>query len=117
MDSDSRIALRFGGVQDAGARTALLIEDGAAASPPLGTPVAHFALSATAHIIGCACCLPRGPVSMALGRLFLARARGETPLFDTVVAVMRGPAGEAAVRAAVRDDLVTRARFRLVDQI
>jgi hypothetical protein len=31
-----------------------------------------------------------------------------------VVAVARTPAGEAAVRAALEDDLVTRARFRLI---
>ncbi len=70
-------------------------------------------MPATAHPLGCACCLPRGPVAVALGRLFLARARGEAPLFDTVIAVTRGAAGAAAVRAALTDDVVTRARFRL----
>ena len=50
---------------------------------------------------GCTCCVPRGPVAEALGRLFLARARGEVAFFRSVVAVMATPAGEAAVRAAL----------------
>ncbi len=107
MDRDSRVEVRFAGAAQAGA--AALIEG---AGPTAG-PVAHFALTATLHVPGCACCLPRGPVAVALGRLFLARARGDAPLFDTVVAVTRTPAGEAAVRAALEDDVVTRARFRL----
>ncbi len=108
MDQESRIAVRIARAAEGG--TAALIEgDG-----PTGGSVAHFVLPTTAHGLGCACCLPRGPAAIALGRLFLARARGEAPLFDTVVAVTRTPAGEAAVRAALADDLVTRARFRLV---
>jgi hypothetical protein len=107
MDQDSRISVRFAPAAADGA--AALIEGGG----PTAGPVAHFTLPAAMHVPGCACCLPRGPVAVALGRLFLARARGEAPLFDTVVAVTRTPAGEAAVRAALDDDVVTRARFRL----
>ncbi len=106
MDQDSRIAVRFGRTVEDGA-AALIEGDGRSAAS-----VAHFTLPATLHGPGCACCLPRGPAAVALGRLFLARARGEAPLFDTVVAVTRTPAGEAAVRAALEDDVVTRARFR-----
>ncbi len=107
MNLDSRIAVRFAPTADR-APAALIEGDG-----PTAASVAHFTLPATAHVLGCACCLPRGPASVALGRLFLARARGEAPLFDTVVAVTRTPAGEAAVRAALEGDVVTRARFRL----
>ncbi len=117
MDGDPRIPLRFGGMAQAGAGAALLIE--AAEGTPLpASPagIARFVLPATAHLPGCACCLPRGPVAVALGRLFLARARGEVPFFDTVVAVVQGEAGAKAVRAALQDDVVTRARFRLADQ-
>ncbi len=105
---DFRIGVRFAGAADAG--TAALIEG----AGPTGASVAHFVLPAAAHLPGCGCCLPRGPVAVALGQLFLSRARGEAPLFDTVVAVTRTPAGEAAVRAALADDVVTRARFRLI---
>jgi hypothetical protein len=65
------------------------------------------------HPMGCTCCTPRGPVADALGRLFLARARREVPWFSAVVAVARTEAGADAVRAALRDDVVTTARFRL----
>jgi hypothetical protein len=47
-----------------------------------------------------------------LGRLFLARVRGELPWFRGVVAVTRSEAGADAVRAALVDDVVTAARFR-----
>jgi hypothetical protein len=110
---DSRILVRVGDPGDSGV-FALLIEDGAPAiAVPPGQSVVRFAVPATRHALGCACCPPRGPVAQALGRLFLARARGEAALFDTVVAVTHTPAGEAAVRAALDQDVVTRARFRL----
>jgi hypothetical protein len=109
-DQDSRILVRFGAATDAGV-AALLVEDGAAVPP--GRAVARFAVPATAHALGCACCVPRGPAALALGRLFLARVRGETAPFDAVMAVTRTPAGMAAVRAALEQDVVTRARFRL----
>ncbi len=112
--ADSRIAVRFGSAAEA-AGAALLIEAGgdAGAAVP-GGAVAYFALPVSAHALGCACCLPRGPVAVALGRLFLARARGEAALFGQVVAVTSSAAGRAAVRAALQDDVVTRARFRLL---
>jgi hypothetical protein len=118
MNQDSRLLVRFASAADSppDAATALLIEDGhpAAVPPPTAVAVARFAVPVTtAHAFGCACCLPRGPVAVALGRLFLARARGEAPLFDTVVAVTSSAAGQAAVRAALEQDVVTRARFRL----
>jgi hypothetical protein len=118
-EQDSRVTVRFGRPADAPASAALLIEDGAAADDrPASAVVAHFRLPTTAHRPGCACCLPRGPVSLALGRLFLARARGEAPLFDTVVAVTNSAAGRAAVRAALQADVITQARFRLApDQL
>lgn len=115
MGPNSRILVRFGTPADAGPSHAVLVEDGVPADTllPAAIPVARFALPATSHPLGCACCLPRGPVAVALGRLFLARARGEAPLFDTVIAVTRGAAGAVAVRTALTDDVVTSARFRL----
>ena len=62
----------------------------------------------------CRCCVPRGPVAEALGRLFLARARGEVAWFHSI-AVIATPAGEAAVRAALAGDQVAAGRFRLAE--
>ena len=112
---DPRLPLRFGPAASAGARTALLIEGDAPA--PSGAPFARFVLPAMAkpHPVGCACCVPRGPVAAALASLFLSRARGG-PWFTEVLAVPRGPAGEAAIRAAVAEDVLARALFRLAEQ-
>jgi hypothetical protein len=112
MDADdARIGVRFGAVGDARPDEALLIEgDG-----PAGRPAAaRFVVPAriATHPRGCTCCAPRGPVADALGRLFLARARGEIPWFRSVLAVTRNDAGADAVRAALTCDVVTTARFR-----
>ncbi len=111
---DARLPVRFGPIDAVGPESALLIE-GDAPAPP-GVPVARFVLAASSyppgHPPGCACCAPRGPAAEALGRLFLDRARGGR-LFRDVVAVTRGPAGKAAVRAALAQDLLAAARFRL----
>ena len=64
------------------------------------------------HLTGCACCTPRGPTATALATLFRARATGAAPFF-TRIAVAASPAGEAAVRAAVRGDVLAAARFAL----
>jgi hypothetical protein len=88
---------------------AVLIEGDAAA--PTAAAVARFIVPANPlHGVGCSCCAPRGPASEALSRLYLARARGETPMFRRVV-VLASDAGVALVRAALAGDAVTRARF------
>jgi hypothetical protein len=120
---DGRIGVRFGAVEDAGPEDALLIEGEAPAAGiaprdgdvPADRPViAHFALPVRVptHPLDCVCCAPRGPVAEALGRLFLARARGEVRWFRSVVTVTRSAAGADAVRAALTGDVVTTARFR-----
>ncbi len=108
---DARIGVRFGAAGDAGPDDALLIEGDAPADRPAA---ARFNLPAriATHPRGCTCCTPRGPVAEALGRLFLARARGNLPWFRSVVAVTRNDAGADAVRAALTSDMVTTARFR-----
>ncbi len=118
MDAeDGRVRVRFGAAGDAGPEEALLIE-GTGAGEGAGradrAAVARFAAASriATHPLGCACCAPRGPVAEALGRLFLARARGELPWFRSVVAVTRTEAGAEAVRAALVGDVVTAARFR-----
>ncbi len=132
---DTRVGVRFGAAEDAGPEDALLIEgdapgpgdaprDGEAQlvggavverdAPAARRAVARFALPVriATHPRGCLCCAPRGPAAEALGRLFLARARGELPWFRSVVAVTRSTAGADAVRAALTGDVVTAARFR-----
>jgi len=114
-DKDTRLPVRFGRVSNAGAAEAVLVEDGADGTdvPPKAAATARFTVPAMPHAFGCACCLPRGSVSVALGRLFLASARGEVAPFTAVVAVTHSAAGAAAVKAALESDVLTRARFRL----
>lgn len=89
----------------------VLAEDGAPL-PAGAARVERFATPVeTPHPIGCACCQPRNPVSIALDRLFLARVR-EGLEFREVVAVAATGAGRAAVAAALQGDSVTVARFR-----
>jgi len=82
------------------------------AEEPAPPGAAGFALPATGHAIGCACCAPRSPAALALDALFLARVKGTVPWFDEVVALPRTAVGAAAIRAALSDDPVVTARFR-----
>jgi hypothetical protein len=113
--SDDRVPVRFGSGDAAGPDAALLVE-GDTVVPP-GHAVVRFRLGPglIGHPFGCACCVPRGPVAEALGRLFLARARGEVAFFRLVV-VVATPEGEAAVRAALAEDQVSAGRFRLAQR-
>lgn len=107
--ADDRVPVHFGPPAD---DEAMLIEGDA--GDTCGRPVARFRLSAASagHPPGCACCVQRDPAAQALGRLFLARARGQVAWFRSV-AVLATAAGEAAVRAALADDQVSSGRFRL----
>jgi hypothetical protein len=108
--ADARIPVVFGG--HPGPDDACLVEDGQT-RPETGTAIG-FALAPPkpGHLAGCACCTPRGPAATALGRLFMARARGEAPFFHRLV-IWASPAGEAAIRAALESDAVTQARYRI----
>ncbi len=104
-----RIPLLFS--PDAGA-DAYLVE-GDAAVPP-GVYTMRFTLPAGrfGHAAGCNCCTPRGPAADALAAMFRARATGSAPFFKQI-AVVASAAGEAAVRAAVEQDVLAGARFRI----
>jgi hypothetical protein len=93
-----------------GPADAVLVEGGK--DMPGSGHAVRFTLGLAGHALGCACCTSRSPVADALGRLFRDRATGAAPFFPRVV-VLASPAGEAAVRIAVAEDLVTRARYRL----
>lgn len=106
--SDGRIPVVIGGA--AGDGDAVLLE-GEGPLPP-GAASARFTLAGGGHAIGCACCVPRSDAGRALGRLFLARARGEVAAFGRVV-VVASEEGRAAVEAAVGGDVLASARFRM----
>ncbi len=110
---DARVPVRFGSMAEATAETALLVEGDVLV--PEGIPVGRFDLPAFSqrHPAGCTCCARRDPVSEALARLFLARARGETMWFLSVVAITAGRMGQQAVRDALANDQLAAARFRL----
>jgi hypothetical protein len=106
---DMRIPVLFN--QDAAAAAYLLEGD---ATAPKGAYAVRFTLPAAGfgHAIGCACCTPRGPAANALAELFRARATGAAPFFSQVV-VVASPAGIAAIRAAIEQDVLANARFRI----
>lgn len=93
---DMRIPVAIGGVPDAASGD-----------------VSLFVAEGTAnHATGCDCCVGRSVAGRALGRLFLARARGETPWFTRVVAICETAAAEASLRATLAGDPIASARFR-----
>lgn len=71
-----------------------------------------FAVTATGHAIGCACCLPRSPAAPAFDRLFLARVKGERS-FTSIAAQATTNEGAEALRWAIDYDPVVSSRFRL----
>ncbi len=104
--SDMRIPVLFGG--DPGPDEAWLVEDGA--DMPAGYAVRFTAAAKFGHVAGCSCCTLRGPAADALTRMFRARATGMAPFFKKI-RVLASPAGQAAVRAALEEDVVTSARY------
>ncbi len=99
---DARVPVRFGAAGDGGADEAMLVEGVA------------FTAGAPGHVVGCACCGGRSDAARALGELFTDRAKGRVAPFQRVL-VVATELGRDAIRAAVRDDSVASARFRLAD--
>jgi hypothetical protein len=89
------------------AGTALLAEAGTDAPPD----AERFQADAP-HKPGCACCLGRSDLALALDRLFQARVRGTRPWFASVAVLAPSAAGRAALAAALAEDALTRARYR-----
>ena len=110
MPTDDRIDVIFAPAAAAVVPDALLTD----VPPPPGFAgaVARFAAGAgMAHSIGCGCCGGRAPAAVALAGLFTARARGDVAFFTRVIADVRDA---ALVQRALEDDIVVRARFKLV---
>lgn len=99
---DARVPIVFAPAAEAGPEDAVVE---AVADAVVEMPVAD-----AGHVPGCACCVPRGALAEALGRLFLARARGDVRFFRRVVVVTDNP---AAVAAALAADPFVSGRFRL----
>ncbi len=109
LRTDARIPLRFGASDTQAAGEALLVDaDIRGLTPRLQT-------GGDAHPVGCGCCCRRSPEADALARLFRRRATGEEAWFNGVLAVV-SPGRQAGVTAALRDDPLVSARFRLVDR-
>ena len=112
MERSQHIPVYQGGAVTAD--DAVLAETGYDA--PGSAYVARFGLPGfPRHQPGCGCCGARSPAASALSALFLARATGNAPFFRRVV-VLASTAGWAEVEAALTQDVVTRARFRLYQE-
>ncbi len=116
MSADDRVSVRFGDLAEAGPGDAILYDGhrgpimpaaGAAMAQFVGLP-GHNALKC--QTFGCPCGTGRDPAAQALSGLFFARARGEVPHFERVIADVRDV---ALVRSMLEHDLFVRARFRL----
>ena len=102
--------MSFGALPEAGAPTAWVSLDPLPALPPGAVVAVSFEGAAALHPAGCACCAGRTPAAEALDRLFQARVRGTCAWFDRVVAE---PAATLAIAAALREDALASARYRL----
>lgn len=94
----------------AAGKSAAVLGDGPL--PPGAITSMPFEGGARGHAVACACCQGRSPAAQALDRLFQARIRGQCGWFERVLVLDAAGAGEA-VRAALREDCVAAARFRL----
>jgi hypothetical protein len=111
MTAEQRVCITFG--DPVRPEDAVLIAGDAPA--PLAAAVERFSpIPVRGHRLGCNCCAPRNQAALALNRLFLARARGAAPWFKRLVFI-GNVAAEAELRAALADDLLSRARFVLAD--
>ncbi|UPY37486.1 hypothetical protein [Sediminicoccus sp. KRV36] len=95
-----------------GKPAALLTAEHPGPLPEGAVATASFTPAITTHLAACACCQGRSPAAQALDQLFQARARGQSKWFDRVLVLAEGLAGEA-VQAALREDSMASARFRL----
>lgn len=110
--SDPRLPVLVG--EPNGPTDAAYVLEGSRAAPAQAAALARFVPDAAGHLAGCRCCGGRSGAARALDSLFLARARGEAKPFRVVVALVQTDAGRDALVAAIEEDRVVRARFRLV---
>ncbi len=107
--SDGRIPIAFIASVAQAKGEAFLVEGNA--SVPPGTVVERFSARVQRHAFGCVCCRSRSPAAQALSRLSVAYAKGAINTGVLVYAATEE--GRASVSAALKDDVVLQARFRL----
>ena len=108
LATDSRIPLRFGGLDSQAAGEALLLD------ADIGAVAPRLQAGRNAHPAGCMCCFRLSPEASALAQLFRRRATGQEAWFTGVLVVVN-PNRQAAIRTALRDDPLVSGRFRLAD--
>lgn len=96
----------------AGKPAAVLSAEPSPPIPPGAACTASFDAALTSHALACACCQGRSSAGQALDQLFQARVRGLSAWFDRVLVLAEHGAG-TAIEAALRDDPLALARFRL----
>lgn len=101
------------GALAAGKPAALLAEAPPAPMPPSAVAQVGFDPTGPSHAAACTCCAGRSAAAAALDRLFQARVRSQCGWFDRVIAVVETADARAEVEAALREDALTSARFRL----
>ena len=106
---DTRIPVRFGALRTRAADEAV-VTDGAMGG--VAAPSVVFE-AAAGHVAGCACCNGRSAAALALAKLFRERAVAPGTPFRGVLAAV-GPAGEAALRDALAESLLS-GRYRVVE--
>lgn len=117
MTADPRIPVTL--LPDAAALPAWLGAGGPAAlvTDTIGTPPGFVAMerfdARAAHWRGCACCAGRTAAALAFDTLFQGRVRGRLAWFDRVAVLAATPAARQQAVAALQDDVLTLARFRL----
>ncbi len=114
---DARIPVLL--VPDAEALTAALAAGKPAAVlhapapiPPGAACALPFEAGVSSHALACACCQGRSPAAQALDQIFQARVRGQCAWFDRVL-VLAGDGAGQAITAALAEDSLAMARFRL----
>lgn len=107
---DARVPVVFGELAEAAGEDVLLFEGDKIPGDLIGV---SFRPGPGVLAMGCACCTPRGPLAQALGEMFMARVKGEIPFFRRVVAVAETEEGRATMLAALTEDPLCSARYRI----
>jgi hypothetical protein len=108
MEQDARIPVIFG--QQPRADDMVLLEEGF--TPPEAGHFLRFSAKTSGHVPGCTCCVTQSPAAAALAAAFRARATGKSPFFNRLL-VLATPEGRLDIEAALAQDVLSRARFRL----
>lgn len=116
MQTDPRIPVTI--LPDRESLAAWLAVDGPAAlltdsaEPAAGVAATERVAPRPAHRFGCVCCAGRSAAAVALDRLYQDRTRNRVDWFDRVAVIVASAAARQEVTAALREDVLSRARYR-----